>query len=227
MKDLGNIIAHIPARGGSKRVPGKNLRPLAGKPLLSYSVEAAISCKELSTLYVNTDSDEIASLAEKLGVSVYRRKPELASDGTTSDEFNMDIIDALAPDTLLMINPVCPLIEASDIQAAVDVFRAEGVDTLISVSETRMQCFYGNSPINIDIDSRLAATQHNEPVQVCNWAITIWDARKYKERFQKLGYAVFGERRKLFPISPLKAVKISTEEDFQIAELLIKARNIS
>jgi len=226
MKDLGSIIAHIPARGGSKRVPGKNLRPLAGQPMLAYAVNAALSCKGGFPVYVNTDSDEIASLAEKLGVAVYRRSPELASDTTTSDEFNMDIIDALTPDTLVMINPVCPLIESSDIEAALGVFQSKDVDTLISVSETRMQCFYRNNPVNVDINSKLAATQSNEPVQVCNWAITIWDARKYAERYRELGYAVFGERRELFPISPLKAVKISTEEDFKMAELMVKARNM-
>lgn len=224
MNKSKKMIAHIPARGGSKRVPGKNLRNLAGQPLLAYTVKATLSCKELSSVYVNTDSDEIALLAEKLGVPVYRRRSELAADAVTSEDFNMDIIDALRPDILVMVNPVCPLIEGTDIQAAIDVYRKEDVDTLISVSETKLQCFYEGEPVNIDVNSKLTPTQDNKPVEICNWAVTIWDAEKYRQRFQKSGYAVFGEKRKFYPISPLKAIKISTEEDFQIAELLIKAK---
>ena len=224
MNKTNKIIAHIPARGGSKRVPWKNLKELAGQPLLAYAVKAALSCKELSAVYVNTDSDEIARLAEKLGAAVYRRKSDLASDSATSDDFNMDIIDALDPDVLVMINPVCPLIEGSDIQGALKAFTEEGVDTLISVSRTNLQCFYRDEPVNVDVNARLAATQDNEPVEICNWAVSIWDAREYRKRFQKSGYAVFGGKRKFYPISPLKAVKISTEDDFQMAELLIKAK---
>ena len=223
MRDLGNVIAHIPARAGSKRVPSKNLRYLAGQPLLAYAVRAALTCESLHSVYVNTDSDLIAALAEELGASVYRRKSSLASDTTTSDQFNMDIIEALNPDTLMMINPVCPLIESTDIEAAIDAYRNDSVDTLITTTATQMQCFYRNQPVNIDLNAQLASTQHNEPVHVCNWAITIWDAHKFRERYYRQGFAVFGERRKLLPIDPLKAIKISTEEDFRLAELLVEA----
>ena len=223
MRDLGNVIAHIPARAGSKRVPAKNLRFLAGQPLLAYTVQAALACKSLDSLYVNTESEQIAALATELGALVYRRKSGLASDTATSDEFNMDIIEALNPDTLMMINPVCPLIESTDIEAAIDAYRNDSVDTLITTTATQMQCFYRNQPVNIDLNAQLASTQHNEPVHVCNWAITIWDAHKFREHYYRQGFAVFGERRKLFAIDPLKAIKISTEEDFRLAELLVEA----
>lgn len=226
MRDLGKIIAHIPARSGSKRVKSKNLRYIAGKPLISYTISAALKCDYLNEVYVNTDSENISKLAIKLGASIYKRKKSLAGDMTTSDEFNMDIINSLKPNTLVMINPVCPLIDSSDITNSIDAYRQSEADTLITSNTTQMQTFYKNIPINIDINSALSPSQNNEPVHICNWAITIWDATKFTERYKKYGHAVFGNERILFPIDPIKSVKISTENDFDLAEIILEAQKI-
>ncbi len=222
MRELGKIVAHIPARAGSKRVKSKNLRYLAGQPLITYSIEAALACESLSEVYVNTDSEVIAALAEKWGARIYRRSPELASDTATSDQFNMDIIDTLQPDTLIMINPVCPLLDPVDIDTAVAAYRDDTVDTLITSTATQMQCFCEGEPVNINLNEQLAPSQENAVVHVCNWTITIWDAHKFRGLYQSQGFAVFGEHRRLLPIDPLKAIKISNEEDFQLAETLIR-----
>ena len=145
---------------------------------------------------------------------------------TTSDEFNMDIINSLRPDTLVMINPVCPLIDSSDITNSIDAYRQSEADTLITSNTTQMQIFYKNNPINIDINSALSPSQNNEPVYICNWAITIWDAHKFKERYIKKGYAVFGENRILYPIETFKSIKISTENDFNLVENILEAQKI-
>lgn len=73
MRDLGKIYAHIPARSGSKRVPIKNLRLLCGKPLIGYAIECAKRCNIFDEIFVNTDSDDLAAVAETYNVSVYRR----------------------------------------------------------------------------------------------------------------------------------------------------------
>lgn len=223
MRDLGKIVAHIPARAGSKRVKSKNLRYLAGQPLITYAIEAALASQCLTEVYVNTDSETIAALAEKFGALVYRRKSELASDSTTSDQFNMDIIDNLQPDTLIMINPVCPLLEARDIDNAVETYRRSMVDTLITSTTTQMQTFCNDQPVNINLDEQLVPSQDNDVIHVCNWTITIWDSHKFRDLYKRQGFAVFGEKRKLLSIDPLKAIKISTEDDFQLAEILMKA----
>jgi CMP-N-acetylneuraminic acid synthetase len=220
---LGDVVAHIPARAGSKRVPSKNLRYLGGEPLISYAIRAALGSKSLSSIYVNSDSDEILALGEKLGALVYRRRSGLASDDATSDHFNMDIIEALRPDTLVMINPVCPLIESVDIDAAMDVYGNGSFDTLITTTATQLQCFHQDRSVNVNLDEPLARTQDNDEVHVCNWAITIWDAEKFRDRYNRRGFAAFGDNRKLLAISPLKAIKISTEEDFRVAESLVRA----
>jgi len=226
MKDLGRIIAHIPARSGSKRVKSKNLRYIAGQPLILYSINAALGCPYLKEIYVNTDSLILLRLAEKAGVPFYKRKKSLCNDKTQSDEFNMDIINSLNPDTLVMINPVCPLINSKDITDAIDVYRASDADTLITTNTTNMQTFYKNKAVNIDLNAKLSPSQANEPIHVCNWAITIWDAHKFKERYIKEGYAVFGENRILYPIDTFKSIKISTENDFNLVENILEAQKI-
>jgi CMP-N-acetylneuraminic acid synthetase len=224
MKDLGKLVIHIPARAGSKRVKSKNLRYIAGEPLLAYAVRAALQTIYKESVYVNTDSEIIAGLARELGAKVYKRPDELASDTATSDQYNMDIIEKLGPDTLVQINPVCPLLEAADIEAIIDAFKDSDadIDTLITTTTTRMQCFCCHKPVNIDLGTQLAPSQQNPPVHICNWAVTLWDAVKFKERYRQKGFAVFGENRKLHPIHPLKAIKISTEEDFLLAEFLLE-----
>ena len=73
MRNLGKIVAHIPARAGSKRVKAKNLRFIDGKPLLSYSIECAIAADMFDEVYVNSDSDDMLALAESLGAKGYKR----------------------------------------------------------------------------------------------------------------------------------------------------------
>ena len=227
MRDLGRIVGHIPARAGSKRVRSKNLRYLAGEPLLAYSVRAALGCPNLAEVVVNTDGDDLAGLADHLGAKVFQRDPELASDTATGDAFTYDFITKYDVDTLVMISPVCPLVESTDIEAALDTFTAQDdADTLITTCVTRMQTFLGSEAVNIDLDGPLAPTQDNREVHTLNWAVTIWDTRVYRRHYEADGHAYIGRRRILFPISPLHGVKISTEDEFQTAEALLRARRV-
>ncbi len=223
MRDLGRIVTHLPARGGSERVPAKNLRLLAGEPMLAYAVKAALASNSLGEVYVNTESDQIIALAEYLGAKVYRRRPELATGAVTSDAFNMDIIETLGPDTLVMINPVCPLVTAEDIDDAVRAYSESDADTLITVSETQLQTFCDGRPVNIDLDGPLTPTQENPVVAICNWAVSIWDCEAFRHNYSRFGHGSFGVKRLLHPLDTLRAVKVSEEADFRLCERLVQA----
>ncbi len=225
MRDLGKIVGHIPARGGSIRVKSKNLRYLAGRPLLTYSIEAALASGLLDEVVVNTDDDQLAALAIESGAKVFRRDPELASATASGDAFTYDFIKKYPVDTLVMISPVCPLVGASDIRMALDTFRASDADTLITTCESGMQAFTNGEPVNIDLSNPLAPTQNNPSVHTLNWAVTIWDCEAYVRNYEKEGYAYIGKNRVFLPIEPLHGVKISDEKDFRIAEALLLARS--
>lgn len=222
---MKKIIGEIPARYGSKRVRNKNVRSLNGKPLICYSIDAAKQSKLLSEIYVNTENEVIGNIAIENGVKVYKRAPELATDMVTSDQFNYDFIKGTNAEILVMVNPVSPLIEGQDIDEAINFFLKNNYDTVISVREEKLQGFCNNKPINFSINAMLPRTQDIPPVQLCAWSICIWKAEKFIESYETKGYAVFSGKVGLFPISPLKSVKISTEEDFILAEALMAYKN--
>ncbi|MFO1458422.1 MAG: acylneuraminate cytidylyltransferase family protein [Verrucomicrobiota bacterium] len=224
---LGKVVAHIPARGGSKRVPAKNLRYLAGRPMIGYAIETALKCPRLDEVYVNTDSERIAAYAQSMGCRVYMRPAHLGSDDATGDDFTIDFMTAKPMDSLVMISPVCPLLESDDLSRALEAFEASSADTLISCSETRLQVFTQGKAVNINPEGPLAPSQLNPPVQVCNWAVTIWNAAKFRELYARFKGGYCGENRLLWPLDPLCAVKISEEKDFRLAEALLNARKMA
>lgn len=227
MKDLGKIIIHIPAREGSKRVPRKNLRLMNGKPMISYVIEAVLHANITENCYVNTDSVEIIDYVKKqyATMKIFLRDKELCSDFVQSDDFNADIIRKLKPDTLIMVNPVCPLIEADDIRNVIHEYRNTDCDTLITACSTQMQTFCDGKPVNIDITERLAPSQTNPIITTLNWAVTIWDAKLFLKRMETKGFAVWGDKIAFYNINHLKAVKVSEEEDFILAEKLLKMQS--
>lgn len=216
------IIGEIPARYGSKRVKHKNLKLLNGKPLITYVINAAKNATSLSEVYVNSESDSIGKIAIDYGLKYYKRKSELATDTATQDQFNYDFIKNVKPDILVMINPVSPLITGADIDEKVNFFLKNNYDTLITVKEERLQAFCENKPININSNGQLPRTQDIPPIQLCVWAICIWRAKTFLETFESKGYAAFSGKVSLYPIDPLKAIKISTKEDFALAEALLQ-----
>jgi len=222
---MPKIIGEIPARYGSKRVKHKNLRLLNGKPLISYAIGAAKDATTLSEVYVNTESDLIGKIALDNGVKYYKRKAELASDSATQEQFNYDFIKNTKADILVMINPVSPLITGADIDERVNFFLKNDFDTLITVREEKLQAFCQNKPININLNEQLAKTQDIPPIQLCAWAVSIWRTKTFIESFEKKGYAAFSGKLVLYPIDPLRAIKISTEEDFALAEALLQYKS--
>jgi len=226
MRDLGKIVLHIPAREGSKRVPRKNMREMNGKPMISYVIESALAANVTQNIYVNTDADEIIEYvsANYPSMKIYKRDAELANDKASSDAFNYDIINKLNPDTLIMVNPVSPLLSTEDIKSALEAYQEHDCDTLITSESTQMQTFCNGEPVNIRLDEELAPSQENGRITILNWAVTIWDAKKFKQRMQEKGYASLGENRLLFDIDPVHAIKVSEEKDFLFAEYLLRSK---
>ena len=218
---MQRIIGEIPARYGSKRVKQKNLRPINGKPLICYAIEAAREAKTLKEVYVNTESDIIGKIAIDNRVKFYKRDASLSTDTATSDQFNYDFIKGTKADVLVMINPVSPLIEAVDIDNVVRFFLENDYDTVITIREEKLQAFCNDKPINFDINRMLSRTQDISPIQICAWSVCVWRAKTYIESFEKKGYAVFSGKIGFYPLSFLKSIKISTEEDFLLAERLL------
>lgn len=129
-------VAVIPARSGSKRLPGKNIRNLGGKPLIAWTIEAALSSGCFKRVIVSTDDDLIAAAARDAGAEVpFLRPHELASDTATSVSVVLHALHELGkPDSFALLQPTSPLRTSRHIQEATCKFIESGVDALISVS---------------------------------------------------------------------------------------------
>ena len=133
------MLALIPARGGSKGLPGKNIRPLNGKPLIAYAIEAALGAKEIDRVIVSTDSDEIAAVSKEYGAEVpFMRPSDLARDDSLAIDNYIYTIDRLCRESgspienLAVLLPTAPLRNSMDIDGAIKLFREKSADSVVS-----------------------------------------------------------------------------------------------
>ncbi len=135
------ILALIPARGGSKGIPHKNVIPLAGKPLIQYTIDAGLKSRYIDYVLVSTDDREIAETAERCGARVpFLRPAELASDTAKTIDAVLHAVETLREagetfDSLVLLQPTSPLRTAEDVDGAVERFYACGRQAVVSVSE--------------------------------------------------------------------------------------------
>lgn len=136
------VLAIIPARGGSKGIPKKNIIELNDKPLITYTIEAAQKSKRIDKIFLSSDDSEIIEVAKNLGISsTYIRPKYLASDEATTIDAILDSIEWLEnqenyfPDVILLLQPTSPLRTAEDIDGAIDLFEKHKESALVSVHE--------------------------------------------------------------------------------------------
>lgn len=141
MFETKRILALIPARGGSKGIPHKNITPLAGEPLIKYSIDAAKQSKYIDYVLVSTDDEEIAQVSKACGAEVpFLRPPELASDTAKTIDAVLHAIETLRKagetfDSLVLLQPTSPLRTAEDINKAIEAFYQANRQPVVSVSE--------------------------------------------------------------------------------------------
>lgn len=137
-----SFLGLIPARGGSKRIPRKNVSAVAGKPLIAWTIDAARSTDRLDRLILSTDDDEIAALGRQYGADVpFIRPPELASDTATGNDVILHALKTLAAngktyDFVVVLQPTSPLRIGEDIDAAIELLLAKRASAVISVCQT-------------------------------------------------------------------------------------------
>lgn len=137
------IIALIPARGGSKRLPHKNIKDFCGKPLVAWTIEQAFSSRFIDKVVVSTDDEEIASVARSYGAEIpFLRSKELASDNSPIIDTIIQSIDWFKKrnesfDILILLQPTSPLRSFNDIDKCIEIYLNEKPSSIISVSEEK------------------------------------------------------------------------------------------
>ena len=130
------IVALILARGGSKGIPGKNIKELSGKPLIAYTIKAAQNATRIEEVYVSTDCEDVAMVSKKYGATVIERPSELASDEASSESALLHFAENVDFDVLVFLQCTSPFTMSEDIDAAIEKF-SEGYDSVLSVCEDR------------------------------------------------------------------------------------------
>lgn len=216
------IIAHIPARQGSKRLKVKNLLPLMGEPMIGHVIKAGKGSKLLTELYVNTESSQIGDVARGYDTKVFARDEALAQDEVTQDTFNYDFIKKVNPDVLVLLNPVCPLIESSDIDHAIQEFLDAGADCLVTTTDYQLFAIYEDQGINFSLDKILPRTQDVLPIRLLNFAIGVWKAESFIRKFEQDGSACLFGKIIYQTLPKLKSIKVSDQEDFDLVAAIMK-----
>lgn len=138
------VLGLVPARGGSKGLPGKNLRLMCGKPLIGWTIEQGMASKYIDRLVVSSDSTEIAKIALKHGAEVpYLRPPELASDTASSASVILHALDYLACqedfyDLIVLLEPTSPLRDVSDIDGAIELCVQHGDGASVEIGRAHV-----------------------------------------------------------------------------------------
>lgn len=228
-----NITCVIGARGGSKGLAGKNIRPLFGKPLIGWSIEQAKVCPEIRRVVVSTDSEAIAEAARSYGAEVpFMRPAELANDAAGKWAVWQHALEACERhygekiDLFVDLDCTSPLREPSDIQRAIAQFQRAGVDAVFSVCEARKNPYFNMLE---EVDGRLAICK-----ALPNPVVRRQDAPRVFEHvasiyvlspdYLRRGTGLLSGRTHGYDIGTAKSPDIDNESDFEFVEYLMKKR---
>lgn len=231
MSTPGALIATICARGGSKGLPRKNVLPLAGKPLIVHSIEQARSCVEINEVYVSTDDEEIAAIAEAAGAIVpYQRPSELASDAAEKLPVIEHLVrhleaSGLVIATIIDLQPTSPLRTADDITGALALFGQSSAELVVSVTEPSHNPYYTlveaqrDGALALCKSAAFARRQDAPAVWGLNGAIYVW-RRAALARAARDGF--WSVPARAYPMPRERSVDIDDRFDFELAEWLYR-----
>ncbi|MFZ5537271.1 MAG: cytidylyltransferase domain-containing protein [Pseudomonadota bacterium] len=226
--DRPNILALIPARGGSKGLPGKNILPLAGKPMIQWSIEAAQGSRFVTRVVVSSDDPAILEVARAAGAETpFVRPAELAQDDTPSMDVVLHALDQLPPvDWVVLLQPTSPLRSAEDIDQAIARCLETGAPACVSVSESPALPWW---MFRVDATGRLVpfldAAQRPQRRQEAPTLYTL-NGAVYVARVDWLRKTrSFLTEETVAHVMPAeRSVDIDTALDFRLAECLLTAQ---
>ncbi|GAB3241343.1 cytidylyltransferase domain-containing protein [Mycolicibacterium hippocampi] len=221
MNENQTVIAMIPLRGGSKGIPGKNIKNLHGKPLCYWVVHAAISSARISSVYVSTDSPEIMDVVNGfgLGVKLVERPARFASDEASTESVMLHFAEQVEFDTLVTIQATSPFLRADDLDTALIEYEEKRYDSMLSVYHSHDFLWDANGqPLNYDPRMR-PRRQEWHGAFVENGAFYITDGDVLAREKCRLG-GLIG----LYQMDKTDSLDIDTLDDFLLAEALMKQR---
>lgn len=225
------ILCVIPARGGSKGLPNKNVKNLLGKPLISYSIEHAQASKYIDRVIVSTEDDEIAATALKWGAEVpFLRPKHLASDEASTIDVLLHAIEwaegiSYQFEVLVLLHVTTPLRSVQDVDRSIELLVDAQADSVFSVTEAHRNPYF--NMIEVDAEGRphlvkqgsFTTRQSAPPVYDMNSSIYVWWKNILKDR----KITLLPESR-IYLMPKDRSVDIDDMLDFKIAEMILKGK---
>jgi len=216
-----NIAAIIPARGGSKGIPRKNLKMLAGRPLVVHTIEAARACNSIGKVAVSTEDAEIAQVSRDAGAEVIERPPELALDDTPTEPVLIHAVEELeksgySPDIVVLLQPTSPLRGAGYIRKALAEL-SSGYDSVLSLHEATLFTWDRNGEGFVPRYEKRERRQDADPVFIENGAIYATKKHILMDQKNRIGGRVGA-----VIMDEVDAVDIDTPFDFFLCEKILE-----
>jgi len=225
------VLCIVPVRGGSKGVPGKNARPLAGRPLVAYTLDHALACPEIDRTIVSTDSEDLARLAREAGVGVpFMRPAELAGDSAGTIDVLLHAMEYVdreeggAYDIVVLLHATAPLRLPEDISACLRMVADEGAESAFSVAEAQANPYFNmvetdaHGRVRLCKEGLFVARQEAPAVYTLNSAVYAWPWDVLvREK------AVVLPASRVYVMPKERSIDIDEELDFRIAECLLSA----
>lgn len=221
------IYSFIPARGGSKGIPNKNICPILGEPLLLYSLKHSINTKAITKTFVSTDSKEIADLSLNNGASVIDRPKEISGDFSTTEQalkHFLNIIDE-KPDLVVFLQATSPVRRKDDISNAINRIIDKGADSLFSSRKIEGFIWKDNiesiKPINYEYGNRPMRQELKIHYKEENGSIYIFKPKILEKYNSRLGGIITD-----YPMDLLSSAQVDSLNDIQVIEdILINLRS--
>lgn len=222
------VLAIIPARGGSKGIPRKNIRPLAGKPLIAYNIEQALRSRLITRLVVSTDDAEIAAVARQYGAEVVWRPAEISGDTASSEAALLHCLEHLnetegyRPDLLVFLQCTSPLTLAEDMDGTVQALLDQGADTALAVIPFHYFLWRqgADDATGINHDKHVRPLrQERQPQYLETGAVYVMRVAGLVQSRHRF----FGKTA-LYEMPAERRLEIDDPVDFQVAEVLIQSQ---
>lgn len=228
-----NVFAITPARGGSRGVPRKNIKMLAGKPLLQHTVEAAQACPLITRYIVNTEDEEIREVAKSLGVETQNRPEDFWHDNTFQEVDRLlcwAVKDLEAKgaeiDVVVLLYPTAPLRRTEHITACIDLIVNQGFDSALTLKEDRSYIWERINKDSTEVRPVNYDPKKRGPNQLEGWNQWVENKAVYavkRDLLIETGCRL-GGKIGFVEMSKLESIDIDTPDDFALAESILKNR---
>ena len=225
---METLTAFIPARGGSKGVPNKNIKEFAGKPLIVHSIEYALNCSQIDEVVVSTDDDKIAKIARKAGARIVNRPPELSTDSAVTESAIHHFVNKFnkKPDILVLLQPTSPYRPKGSLENAITHFTENGFDSLLSIIPTHRFFWRVKDDQTTFAEYDYLNRPHRQDLKrediryMENGSLYIFTRRHFDKTGNRLGGKI-GYVEWLEEYS----IEIDTPLDFNMVEIIFKSQN--